>query len=134
MNIITWLKKLLMARASGGYLRYRDKPAKRNVLVLDNIGIRKLTSTEAQNSCEMLEERSFGESAVFTTRLPLDHGQRSLPTPVIADAIRDRVPHAAECHLADVSPSVFSDLGRLPVLLHTETLRCSATSPTPTHE
>jgi hypothetical protein len=35
--------------------------------------MRKLSSTEDQDLCEILEERSIGKSTVFTTQLPLDH-------------------------------------------------------------
>lgn len=58
-------------------------------------GMRKLTATEAQDLCEILEERSFGKSTVFTTQLPLDHWAEVIADPVIADAIRDRLQHAA---------------------------------------
>ena len=66
-----------------------------NVLIIDNIGMRKLSSTEAQDLCEILEERSQGKSTVFTTQLPLDHWSEVIADPVIADAIRDRLDHAA---------------------------------------
>jgi DNA replication protein DnaC len=40
-------------------------------------------------------ERSLGKSIVFTTQLPLDHWAEVIADPVIADAIRDRLQHAA---------------------------------------
>lgn len=83
-----------MARSSGTYLR-REKLARPDVLVLDDVGMRKLTATEAQDLCEILEERSIGKSTVFTTQLPLDHWSEVIADPVIADAIRDRLQHAA---------------------------------------
>src|SRR3990170_587230 len=90
MTVTTWLENLALARSSGTYLRYRDKLARPDVLILDDMGMRKLSSTEAQDLCEILEERSIGKSTVFTTQLPLDHWSE-----VIADAIRDRLEHAA---------------------------------------
>ena len=66
-----------------------------DVLILDDFGMRKLTATEAQDLCEILEERSFGKATVFTTQLPLDHWAEVIADPVIADAIRDRLQHAA---------------------------------------
>src|SRR5207302_665790 len=59
----------------------------------DDVGMRKLTATEAQDLCEMLEERSLGKSIVFTTQLPLDHWAEVIADPAIADAIRDCRPH-----------------------------------------
>jgi hypothetical protein len=57
--------------------------------------MRKLSSTEAQDLCEILEERSIGKSVAFTTQLPLEHWAEVIADPVIADAIRDRLAHAA---------------------------------------
>jgi DNA replication protein DnaC len=54
-----------------------------------------LSSTEAQDLCEILEERSIGKSAVFITQLPLDHWSEVIADPIIADVIRDRLEHAA---------------------------------------
>lgn len=59
------------------------------------IGMRKLSSTEAQDLREILEERSIGKSTMFTTQLSLDHWSEVIADPVIADAIRDRLEHAS---------------------------------------
>ena len=80
-----------LARASGTYLRYRDKLAKPDLLIFDDFGMRKLCASEAQDLCEILEERSLGKSVIFTTQLPLDHWSEVIADPVIADAIRDRL-------------------------------------------
>ena len=40
-------------------------------------------------------ESSGERSTVFTTQLPLSHWVEVIPDPVIADAIRDRLEHAA---------------------------------------
>ena len=95
MSVTTWLENLALARASGTYLRYRDKLAKPDLLIFDDFGMRKLSATEAQDLCEILEERSLGKSVIFTTQLPLDHWSEVIADPVIADAIRDRLEHAA---------------------------------------
>lgn len=95
MSITTWLENLALARSSGTYLKYRDKLAKPDLIVFDDFGMRKLSSTEAQDLCEMLEERSLGKSVIFTTQLPLDHWSEVIADPVIADAIRDRLEHTA---------------------------------------
>ena len=60
-------------------------------LILDDMGMRKMSSIEAQDLCEILEERSIGKSTLFTTQLPLDHWSEVIADPVIADAIRDRL-------------------------------------------
>jgi DNA replication protein DnaC len=53
----------------GHYLRYRDKLAKFDLIIFDEMGSRKLTATEAQDLCEILEERSSTKSVVFTSQL-----------------------------------------------------------------
>ncbi len=95
MTFTTWLENLALARSSGTYLKFRDKMARPDVVILDDFGMRKLTATEAQDLCELLEERSIDRSTVFTTQLPIDHWAEVIGDPVIADAIRDRLEHAA---------------------------------------
>jgi DNA replication protein DnaC len=95
MTLTTWLENLALARSSGTYLKYRDKLAKPDLLILDDFGMRKLKAIEAQDLCEILEERSLNKSTLFTTQLPLDHWSEVIADPVIADAIRDRLEHAA---------------------------------------
>ena len=95
MTFTTWLENLALARSSGTYLKFRDKMAKPDAVILDDFGMRKMTATEAQDLCELLEERSIDKSTVFTTQLPLTHWTEVIGDPVIADAIRDRLEHAA---------------------------------------
>ena len=59
------------------------------------MGMRKFTATEAQDLCEIIEERSINKSIAFTTQLPVDHWNEVIPDTVIFDAIRDRLEHSA---------------------------------------
>jgi DNA replication protein DnaC len=95
MTFTTWLENLALARSAGTCLKFRDKLAKPDLVVLDDIGMRKMTATEAQDLCELLEERSIDRSTLFTTQLPLSHWAEVIGDPVIADAVRDRLEHAA---------------------------------------
>jgi DNA replication protein DnaC len=94
-TISTWLENVALARSTGNYLKFRDKMIKPDLLILDDFGLRKFSSLEAQDLCELLEERSMGKSIIITTQLPLKHWQEVLPDPVIADAILDRLVHSA---------------------------------------
>lgn len=78
MTVTTWLENLALARSSGTYLRYRDKLARPDLLIFDDFGMRKLSSTEAQDLCEILEARSRRCSQL---RYPSRIGRRSLPIP-----------------------------------------------------
>lgn len=95
MTFTTWLENLALARSAGTYLKFRDKLARPDLVILDDFGMRKMTATEAQDLCELLEERSIGKSTLFTTQLPLAHWAEVIGDPVITDAIRDRLEHAA---------------------------------------
>ena len=84
-----------IARSSGTYLRYRAKLAKFDLIIFDEMGMRKFTATEAQDLCEIIEERSIDKSIAFTSQLPVDHWNEVIPDTVIFDAIRDRLEHSA---------------------------------------
>lgn len=91
MSVSTLLENQAMARSTGQYLKFRDKLVKTDLLILDDFGMRKFNSMEAEDLREILEERSYGKSTVITTQLPLKHWPEVLPDPVIADAIIDRL-------------------------------------------
>jgi hypothetical protein len=54
-----------------------------------------ISAAEAQDLCELLEERTIKKSTLLTTQLPLDQWSEVIGDPVIADAIRDRFEHSA---------------------------------------
>lgn len=58
-ELTTWLENLALARSSGTCLRYRDKLVKPDLIIIDDFGMRRLSSIEAQDLCEMLEARSI---------------------------------------------------------------------------
>ena len=95
MSITALQENLAIARSSGTYLRYRAKLAKFDLIIFDEMGMRKLTATEAQDLCEIIEERSVNKSVAFTSQLPVDHWNEVIPDTVIFDAIRDRLEHFA---------------------------------------
>lgn len=95
MSVTEWLEHHAMARTSGTSLRLRDRHARPDLVIIDNFGMRKLNAMEAQDLCELIEERTVDRSIVFTTQLPLKHWAEVIADPVIADAIRDRLEHAA---------------------------------------
>jgi DNA replication protein DnaC len=72
------------------YLSTRKRLASFDVLIIDDFGMRKLNSTEAQDLKELLEIRSINKSTFFTTQLPINHWKE-----VIVEAIVDLVQHSA---------------------------------------
>lgn len=95
MDISAFLEALSLSRTSGTYIKLREKLSRPDILCIDDFGMRKLTSTEAQDLCELLELRQDRKSTVITTQLPIDHWEEVIEDPVIADAVKDRLKHAA---------------------------------------
>ena len=77
------------------YLSTRKRLASFDVLIIDDFGMRKLSSTEAQDLKELLELRSIAKSTFFTTQLPLNHWNEVIEDVVILEAIVDLVDHSA---------------------------------------
>jgi DNA replication protein DnaC len=83
------------AHALGTYLRMREKLSRPDILIIDDFGMRKVTSTEAQDLKEILEIRSLGKTTIITTQLPLNHWNEVIADEVILDAILDLVEHSS---------------------------------------
>jgi DNA replication protein DnaC len=94
-DISALLEELALSKTSGTYVKLREKLSRPDALIIDDFGMRKLNSTEAQDLCEILEARSYGKSTIITTQLPLTHWTEVIGDPVIADAILDRLKHSA---------------------------------------
>lgn len=90
LSVSYFLEQQALARATGTYLKFRDKMIRPDLLVLDDFGMRKFTAMEAEDLREICEERSYGKSTLITTQLPISHWSEVLPDPVLADAIKDR--------------------------------------------
>jgi len=85
-----FLEMAMLHRATGHYLKFRDKMIKPDLLILDDFGMKKITNSEAEDWREILEERSFGKSTLLTTQLPVKHWPEAIPDPVLAESISDR--------------------------------------------
>jgi DNA replication protein DnaC len=83
------------SRRLNRYLTTRKRLASFDILIIDDFGMRKLSSTEAQDLKELLELRSIGRSTFFTTQLPLNHWNEVIEDVVILEAIVDLVEHAS---------------------------------------
>ena len=83
------------ARRLNRYLTTRKRLSSFDILIIDDFGMRKLNSTEAQDLKELLELRAIGKSTFFTTQLPLNHWNEIIEDIVILEAIVDLVEHSA---------------------------------------
>jgi DNA replication protein DnaC len=89
--VTDFLETQSTVRAEGSYLKFRDKLTKPDLLILDDFGMRKFTSQEAEDLRDILEQRSYGKSTLITTQLPLNHWKEVIPDEVIYDALVDRL-------------------------------------------
>jgi DNA replication protein DnaC len=87
--------KIAEGRRINRYLTTRKSLASYDILIIDDFGMRKLSSTEAQDLKELLELRSISKSTFFTTQLPVSHWGEVIEDVVILEAIVDLVDHAA---------------------------------------
>ncbi len=89
------LNELALARADGSYARLLVRWAKVDVLILDDWGIAPLKDQERRDMLEVLDDRYGNRSTIVATQLPVKHWHKIIGDPTIADAICDRLIHAA---------------------------------------
>jgi DNA replication protein DnaC len=69
--------------------------AKTDLLVLDDFGLSPLNQEQRHDLLEILEDRHNIRSTIVTSQLPEDHWHEQIGDPTLADAILDRLVHAA---------------------------------------
>ena len=85
------LGELAIARVDGRLGRLMASWARIDVLVIDDFLLRPLTSDQAADMLEVIEERHGLRSTIFTSQLPVPMWHAALGDPTVADAILDRV-------------------------------------------
>jgi DNA replication protein DnaC len=89
------LENLGLARGDGRYLRMLKSLARVQVLILDDWGIIPLTAEQRRDLLEIVDDRHGRASTVVTSQLPVAHWHEHIGNPTIADAVLDRLVHAA---------------------------------------
>lgn len=83
-----------LAKADGSWSKLMDQLAKTDILILDDWG-QPLTETQRRDLLELIEDRYGIASTVITTQLGVDKWPEVIGDPTLADAIMDRLIHAA---------------------------------------
>jgi DNA replication protein DnaC len=91
MAITDFLENLALNRAANNYLKFRERLVRPDVLILDDLGMRKFTPQEAEDLRDIVEHRSYGKSTIITTQLPVDHWAEVIADEIILDALVDRL-------------------------------------------
>jgi DNA replication protein DnaC len=84
-------EELRNARGTGQYLKYLDRLAEIEVLLIDDFGIGSISEQEGADLMEILEERLQKSSTLVTSQYPSELWHTRLPDPTTADAICDRL-------------------------------------------
>jgi len=87
--------ELRLARVDGSYPQLLARFARIDVLVIDDFGIAPIADTERRDLLEILEDRYGTRATILTSQLDPKHWHEYLSDPTTADAICDRVLHAA---------------------------------------
>lgn len=89
------IEALLASRGDGTHLKFLTRLGRTALLILDDFALTPLSSTEARDLLEILEDRYGCASTLITTQLPTKQWHQVLGEPTIADAICDRLLHNA---------------------------------------
>jgi len=94
LGISVFIEKLLMARTDGTYLRVRDKLIKIDLLIIDDIGLKKLPAQIVQDLHDLLEERQ-DKCTLITTQLPLKNWNEIIDDELALDTVVDKLQHGS---------------------------------------
>ena len=86
---------LAVARGDGSYGRALARLAKTELLVLDDFALTPLKDQERRDLLEILEDRHERASTLVTSQLPVKAWHEAIAEATLADAICDRLVHAA---------------------------------------
>jgi DNA replication protein DnaC len=89
------LDELRLAHADGRAAQLMANWARLDVLILDDLGLRPLTTAQAGDLLEVIEDRHQRRSTIITSQLPINTWHDNLGEPTLADAICDRILHTA---------------------------------------
>jgi DNA replication protein DnaC len=88
-------EELHIAHGDGSFGKRLAALAKTDLLILDDWGLAPLAQMARNDLLEVLDDRVGARATVITSQLPVEHWHAYLNDPTLADAILDRVLHAA---------------------------------------
>jgi DNA replication protein DnaC len=94
-NINKLFGKLKLAKADGSYLKEIDRIEKQDLIILDDFGLQQLDHHKRQAFMEIIEDRHGKRSTIIASQLPVIQWHQIIAEQTIADAILDRIVHAA---------------------------------------
>jgi DNA replication protein DnaC len=95
IRVPTLLEEIKIARATGTYINILKKYQRFQLLILDDFGISQMSSDDAINLLEILEDRVQISSTIIASQLPVSSWYEYLNNNTVADAILDRLVHSS---------------------------------------
>jgi DNA replication protein DnaC len=87
------IERLALSRLDGSFMRLRERLTKVDLLILDDLGLKRLPQESIQDLYDILEERYQTRSVVITSQLPIQNWREVIEDPVALEAIIDRIIH-----------------------------------------
>ncbi len=95
VRVPTLLEDIKISRADGTYTNLLRKYSRFQLLVLDDFGITQMSTDDATNLFEIIEDRTEINSTIITSQLPVSQWYDYLNNDTVADAILDRIVHSS---------------------------------------
>jgi DNA replication protein DnaC len=95
MRVPTLLEDIKISRADGTYTNLLKKYSRFQLLILDDFGVSQISTDDATNLFEIIEDRTELNSTIITSQLPVSQWYDYLNNDTVADAILDRVAHSS---------------------------------------
>lgn len=87
------LGDLTLARADGSYVKFLERLARAQLLILDDWGMAALDDLGRRDLLEVLDDRYARRATLVTSQVPIDHWHETVGDATFADAILDRLVH-----------------------------------------
>jgi len=94
-NMQKLLVKLKLARMDGSIIKFLDRLAKSDLIIIDDFGLTALQGQQQTDFLEIIEDRHAKRSTIIASQLPVGSWFDVIGEAVIADAILDRIVHSA---------------------------------------
>jgi len=89
------LEELRIAHGDGSFPKRLAQLSRLDLLVIDDFAIAPIAATERSDLLELLDDRVGTRATLITSQLPVSAWHEWLTDPTLADAILDRIVHAA---------------------------------------
>ena len=96
-NVLKLFEQITTARMEGTLVRFFNRLAETDLLIIDDFGIRSLDKQQMLDFLELMEDRHARKSTIIASQLPVANWYDMMKSnSTAADAILDRIVHTAQ--------------------------------------